>query len=152
MRRFAYAGAVDLSDEVTLADDDDDEDELWHVLMGPGDVKVVSLDRLSDLFRWDLINEQTYVWKPGMKDWQQLFLLIGPTEQPEEEEPPWSVAVAPGEIKQLSLEQLDDWYRLDLIDARTLIWKPGMATWQPVEQVAQLASLLNPPPPPPPAE
>jgi hypothetical protein len=137
MQRLAYAGAVDLSDEVVPADDDDGDDETWHVLMGPGDVKVVSLDRLNDLYRWDLINDRTYVWKPGMAAWQQLFVVIGPTQEPPpEEEPPWSVAVAPGEIKTLSLEQLDDWYRLDLIDDRTLVWKPGMTSWQPLGVVA----------------
>ena len=41
-----------------------------------------------------------------------------------------------GEIKQLSLEQLDDWYRLDVIDARTLVWQEGMASWQPLGVVA----------------
>jgi hypothetical protein len=137
MHRLAYAGVVDLSDEVMPVDDDDGDDETWHVLMGPGDVKVVSLDRLNDLYRWDLIDDRTYVWKPGMRAWQQLFLLMGPTdEEPKQEEQPFSVVVAPGEIKQLSLEQLDDWYRLDLIDARTLIWQPGMSGWQPLGVVA----------------
>ncbi|MBN1606816.1 MAG: DUF4339 domain-containing protein [Polyangiaceae bacterium] len=147
MRRFAYAGAVDLSDEAVLADDDDEDNETWHVLVGPGDVKVVSLDRLNDLYRRDIVDDRTYVWKPGMQAWQQLFLVIGPTQEPpKEEEQPWSVVVAPGEIKQLSLEQLDDWYRLDLIDAGTLVWRPEMPSWQPLGVVAGIETEPAPSP------
>jgi hypothetical protein len=136
MRRFAYSGAVDLSDELTDVDgDDDDDDVTWHVLLGPGDVRAVSLDQLDYLYRLDAIDDLTYVWKPGMRTWQPLFLVIGPTDE-EEEEQFWSVLVAPGEVKQLSLEQLDDWYRLDVIDARTLVWQEGMASWQPLGLVA----------------
>jgi hypothetical protein len=43
-------------------------------------------------------------------------------------------------VKQLSLEQLDDWYRLDLIDARTLVWQEGMASWQQLGVIAGIDS------------
>ncbi|XXX78416.1 hypothetical protein WMF30_06555 [Sorangium sp. So ce134] len=64
----------------------------------------------------------------------------------------------------LTLEKLDDLFRLDLIDESTKIWRPGMATWQPLGVVAGIepgpaesARVPGPPstsrrgPPPPPA-
>ncbi len=141
MSSFTYDSVVDLSYALMDADDDDeDEEETWHVLMGPGDVKAVSLDRLNDLYRLDVIDDRTYVWKLGMATWQPLFLVIGAMDEDEEAERPWNVLVGPGEVKQLSLEQLDDWYRLDLIDARTLVWQEGMASWQPLGAVAGIES------------
>ncbi len=138
MSSFTYDSVVDLSYALMDADDDDeDEEETWHVLMGPGDVKAVSLDRLNDLYRLDVIDDRTYVWKLGMATWQPLFLVIGGSEdEQEEDDEVWSVLVAPGEVKQLTLEQLDDLYRLDVIDARTLVWKEGMRNWQPLGAVA----------------
>jgi hypothetical protein len=70
----------------------------------------------------------------------------------------WHVAVAPGDTKVLSLEQLDDLFRLDIIDASTRIWQPGMNDWLPLSVVAGLDAPAPPPPsarrpvaPPPPA-
>ncbi|WP_437318240.1 DUF4339 domain-containing protein [Sorangium sp. So ce385] len=66
----------------------------------------------------------------------------------------------------LTLEKLDDLFRLDVIDESTKIWKPGMATWQPLGVVAGLdadppaesarapastARRVPPPPPSPPS-
>lgn len=48
----------------------------------------------------------------------------------------WYVAIAPGETKVLTLEQLDDWFRLELIDADTKLWQPGMPEWLPLSVVA----------------
>ncbi len=50
----------------------------------------------------------------------------------------WYVAMAPGETKVLTLEQLDDLFRLDIIDAGTRVWQPGMAEWLPLSVVAGL--------------
>jgi hypothetical protein len=53
-----------------------------------------------------------------------------------EDEDLWHVAVAPGEVKILSLEQVDDLYRLEIIDDSTLVWQPGMSGWLPLSVVA----------------
>ena len=48
----------------------------------------------------------------------------------------WHVQIEPGEVKHLTLEQLDDMFRLDLISADTLVWQPGMAKALPLSVVA----------------
>jgi hypothetical protein len=65
----------------------------------------------------------------------------------------WHVAIAPGETKILTLEQLDDLFRLDIIDAATRVWQPGMSEWLPLSVVAGLEAepAAKPAPPPPPS-
>src|SRR6185295_1056744 len=50
----------------------------------------------------------------------------------------WHVRMSPQEVKELTLEQLDDLFRLDIIEADTLIWQPGMTEWLPLSVVAGL--------------
>lgn len=50
----------------------------------------------------------------------------------------WHVRFGPDEVKQLTLEQLDDLFRLDVISADTQIWQPGMDEWLPLSVVAGL--------------
>ena len=50
----------------------------------------------------------------------------------------WHVRMSHSEVKQLTLEQLDDLFRLELIEASTLIWQPGMDEWLPLSVVAGL--------------
>ncbi|HEY8944020.1 MAG TPA: DUF4339 domain-containing protein, partial [Polyangiaceae bacterium] len=50
----------------------------------------------------------------------------------------WHVLMAPGETKILSLEQLDDFFRLEVIDGSTKVWQPGMTEWLPLSVVAGL--------------
>src|SRR5258708_23662408 len=60
----------------------------------------------------------------------------------------WHVAVTPDEIKVVSLDQLDDMFRLSLIDAQTKVWQPGMSEWLSLGVVAGLDDKPAPPPPP----
>jgi len=48
----------------------------------------------------------------------------------------WHVALAPDEVKVVSLEQLDDLFRLSIVDAETKVWQPGMAEWLPLRVIA----------------
>jgi uncharacterized protein DUF4339 len=52
----------------------------------------------------------------------------------------WRVRIAPGDEKVLTLEQIDDLYRLDVIDENTLLWQAGMSEWLPLKVVAGLDS------------
>jgi len=48
----------------------------------------------------------------------------------------WHVAIAPDEVKIVSLEQLDDLFRLSLVDSETKVWQAGMDEWLPLGVVA----------------
>lgn len=50
----------------------------------------------------------------------------------------WRVRIAPGEEKVLTLEQVDDLFRLEMIDENTLLWQEGMSEWLPLRVVAGL--------------
>lgn len=48
----------------------------------------------------------------------------------------WHIQIEPGEIKTVTLEQMDDMYRLELISASTLVWQPGMPKALPLSVIA----------------
>lgn len=52
----------------------------------------------------------------------------------------WFVAVASDDIKQMSVDQLDEAFRLGIITAETAVWTEGMEAWAPLGQVADLES------------
>ncbi len=54
------------------------------------------------------------------------------------EEDKWHVAIAPGEVKVVSLEQLDDLFRLSIVDSEAMVWQNGMSEWQPLRVIAGL--------------
>ncbi|HYP74551.1 MAG TPA: GYF domain-containing protein [Polyangiaceae bacterium] len=69
----------------------------------------------------------------------------------------WHVQFAPDEVKVVSLEQLDDLFRLSIVDSETQVWQTGMSEWQPLrviagldEQPAPIAKRAPPKPPSPP--
>jgi hypothetical protein len=58
----------------------------------------------------------------------------------------WHVEFEPNEVKIVSLEQLDDLFRLSIVDSETKVWQAGMSAWQPLRVIA---GLDEPPAPPP---
>src|SRR3954469_6681866 len=58
----------------------------------------------------------------------------------------WHVQLAPDEVKVVSLEQLDDLFRLSLVDSETHVWQTGMTEWQPLRVIAGLDEQPAPPP------
>ena len=74
-----------------------------------------------------------------------------PAETPSDDQ--WHVRVG-SEEKVLTLDQLDDLFRLEIIDGETKVWQPGMPEWLPLSVVAGMdepAAAAAAPPPPPPA-
>jgi hypothetical protein len=59
------------------------DDDKWHVALAPGEVKVVSLEQLDDLFRLSIVDAETKVWQDGMSEWQPLRVIAGLDEKPE---------------------------------------------------------------------
>ena len=69
----------------------------------------------------------------------------------------WHVMIASDDMKRMNVDQLDDAFRLDIVDASTLVWKNGMEKWRRLGSIAELdeepetiARPLGPPSPPPP--
>ena len=76
-------------------------------------------------------------------DWEDSATVSGKPVAPEDA---WHVAVAHDDVKVVSLEQLDDMFRLSLVDAETRVWQPGMSEWVALGEVAGIEEA--PPPPP----
>jgi GYF domain 2 len=77
-------------------------------------------------------------------DWDDSSTVSG---QPVAADEAWHVAVAPDDIKVVSLEQLDDLFRLSLVDSDTKVWQPGMSAWVSLGEIAGLDEEPAPPPP-----
>lgn len=75
--------------------------------------------------------------------WDDWSATNAPPIAPEDK---WHVALAPGEVKVVSLEQLDDLYRLSIVDAETKVWQDGMTEWQPLRVIAGLDEAPAPEP------
>ncbi|HYJ09174.1 MAG TPA: GYF domain-containing protein, partial [Polyangiaceae bacterium] len=71
----------------------------------------------------------------------------------------WHVLLARDDLKRMNVDQLDDAFRLDIVDASTLVWKQGMDTWRSLGSIAGIddepetvirapARPRTPPPPP----
>src|SRR5450755_4108392 len=58
------------------------DDEKWHVALAPGEVKIVSLEQLDDLFRLSIVDSETKVWQEGMTEWQPLGVIAGIEDKP----------------------------------------------------------------------
>jgi hypothetical protein len=50
----------------------------------------------------------------------------------------WFVAVSSDDIKQMTIDQLDEAFRLGVITAQTAVWTEGMEAWAPLGEVADL--------------
>ncbi len=122
-------------------------EQQFHVEVAPGDVKCLTLEQLDDLYRLDVVDESAMVWQEAGGTWQTLGDLIRGSEPPTAttHEPPqeFYVELAPDEVKCLSLEQLDDAYRLDIIGDSTMVWQPGFASWHTLAEVAGLTSATD---------
>jgi hypothetical protein len=57
----------------------------------------------------------------------------------------WHVQFSSDEVKVVSLEQLDDLFRLSIVDSETQVWQTGMAEWQPLRVIAGLEEQPAPP-------
>ena len=58
--------------------------------------------------------------------------------QPRVENDKWHVQLSSDEVKIVSLEQLDDLFRLSIVDSETQVWQTGMTAWQPLRVIAGL--------------
>jgi hypothetical protein len=95
--------------------------------VSPGDVRFVTLDKLDDLYRYEVVDDDTFVWQSGMANWIKLGELLESKADAEPE--PIYVQLAPDNVKQVTLEQLGDYFRYGTVDASTLVWTPSTNQW-----------------------
>jgi hypothetical protein len=57
------------------------DEDIYHVLVAPGEVKQMHLDLLADAYRLDVIDDDTLVWQNGYTEWLPISVIIG--EAPE---------------------------------------------------------------------
>src|SRR5262245_16204469 len=79
-------GGVDSPSEerpMTTLDSAGTEQDLWHVEVGPDDVRVVTLDQLDEAFQDGLVTESMRVWQEGMPCAVSLGELLGGGDEEE---------------------------------------------------------------------
>lgn len=116
-----------------------DPNEPFHVLLGE-QVTPVSLEVLDALYQDDTIAETTLIWQQGLGQWLRLDVVLAelekqepvPVQQREVEPDSYYVSFGDNDVRLLSLEQLDKFYDLDVIDDATLVWQPGFVEWIPL--------------------
>lgn len=116
-------------------------DEEFHVVLG-GVVTTLSLNALDAAYQGDAIQDETLIWQQGFDAWMRLDALLQALENQESDQPQaestieediYYVMAAPEDIKKMSLDLLNDAYRLEVIDEDTLIWQPGYTEWIPLK-------------------
>jgi hypothetical protein len=133
-------------------------DETFHVLFGQN-VREMDLDALDLAYRADAIEDETLIWQEGLGEWLRLDVVLARlAEQESNENAQYSlpapapaddvyfVLLGPDDTKQMSLDQLDDAYRLDVIDEATLVWQPGFSEWIRLDQLLALTEQEAPVP------
>jgi len=116
-------------------------DEDFHVVVN-GNVLALSLDALSAAYEGEVVEDESLIWQPGLGEWMRLDAVLAQLEQQEPPAAPQAAAtvdedmyfvqVAEDEVKQMSLDQLDTAFRVDIIDLSTLVWQPGYTEWVPL--------------------
>jgi hypothetical protein len=64
-----------------------ESNDLWHVQLPTGEVRMWSLDQLDAAFQAELIDERTHVLQDGTTDWVKLGELLGLDSAPASEAP-----------------------------------------------------------------
>jgi hypothetical protein len=96
-------------------------------------VRTLTLETLDEYFQQGYVTDQTFLWKAGMKEWQKLEVVLAEHPEPET---PFHVLMDDGSVRVLTVEQIDDFYRLELIGEETLLWQEGMTGWIPLSRLA----------------
>jgi hypothetical protein len=85
------------------AGNETESNDLWHVQLPTGEVRMWSLDQLDAAFQAELIDERTHVLQDGTTEWVKLGALLG-LDSPESqapqsyEAPVEAVSVTPGPV------------------------------------------------------
>ncbi len=53
------------------------DEERWHVRIAPGEIKLLTLEQIDDLFRLEMIDGDTLLRQEGTEDWVRLRVVAG---------------------------------------------------------------------------
>lgn len=120
-----------------------DPEKDFHVVI-QGQAVALSLDALASAYEGGVITEESLLWQPGFPEWLRLDFVLeqldaGGEEQEEVAPSPsvpqvnlLSVQLAPGETKQMTVEQVHDGLRLGVVELEMLALQPGGIEWKPL--------------------
>ncbi len=118
-------------------------EEEFHVVLH-GQQTSLSLDALAEAYEADQINDETLIWQPSFPTWLPLARVLAELDSEDEQAgapvaslPPgmYQVNVSPGEVRQMTFEQLKDALRLGALDPDSLVWQAGYTEWLPLSAV-----------------
>src|SRR5688572_32932537 len=82
-------------------------EDLWHVRVAPDDVKILTLEQVDDLFRLEVIDEDTMLWQDGMDEWLPLRVIAGLDDEEAPSPPP--ISAPPPPPRSPALAQTAPW-------------------------------------------
>jgi hypothetical protein len=85
-------------------------DELWHVQLGNGEVRVMTLEQLDASYQSGLIDERTFVLRNGSPNWTTLGDVAGIEEEAPSSVAPFATEIAQSEfsVPQTPVPNFDD--------------------------------------------
>lgn len=126
-------------------------EEEFHVVLN-GQQTSLSLDALAEAYEADQINDETLIWQPSFPSWLPLARVLAELDAEDEQAgtsvaslPPgmYQVNVSPGDVRQMTYEQLKDALRLGALDPDSLVWQAGYTEWLPLSAVLADKSSLE---------
>jgi hypothetical protein len=120
------------------------DDDLWHVRIAADEVKILSLEKLDDLFRLDVIDADVLVWQPGMDEWLPLRVVAGIGEDAPEHV---NINVSEPPPRPIGSVTSTAWPPVALPKQTVTAWPPPALPKQTVTAWPPQAASSAPPPP-----
>ncbi len=120
----------------------------------------LSKDDLTELIRSGTVTGNTPMWKQGMAEWQPVgshpdyasfIARAQPTPPPIPKAPAYFALIDGQQQGPFSVDQITAMAASGQVSGTTLIWRSGMADWQPAGSYPPLAAAFSAGPPPIPA-
>ena len=103
----------------------------WYYVTGSEKVGPLSQEQFDELVNDGTISLETLVWHKGLSDWLSLD-QAGPVVEAKNK---WYYSVDDEKIGPLAQQQFDLAVADGVISGETLVWRKGLADWQPFSEV-----------------
>ncbi len=117
----------------------------YYIFQGGQQSGPYTLDQMRVFWQDGNINEQSYYWRDGMKDWGSLAELAGPLSADSDPVSPGDEGAEKANIflfekgaqtGPFTPEKLKQRYGAGEITESTFFWKEGMDAWKPLREIA----------------